>query len=203
MGQKDFINGTVFEFKLPLNLGYGYCKILDFRHIRLLDGVLGKVYDYIVDKPLKDFKNLEGTDLLFGPRRMHALPNSRGKGAWKMKGVLISKDDDLIPDFKYAPLSSPLIEDESEIKDWYVNKNIFELSDKPYTYDQVKHLENLVINTQIGIEIRSAMEVLRKRNEDVREYFDLEDMRNWNCYRSMINVPIYSSIPIEIRGKAL
>jgi hypothetical protein len=165
--------------------------------------VLGKVYDYIVDEPLDDIKVLVDKEWLFGPRLMHALPNSRGKGAWKMKGVFISKDDDLIPDFKYAPLSSPLIEDESTIERWYVIKNIKELSEAPCAYEQVSHLENAVINSQIGIEIRSAMEVLRKCNEDVREHFDLDDMANWNCYKEMVNVPIYSSIPERIRGKAL
>jgi hypothetical protein len=35
--------------------------------------------------------------------------------------------------------------------------------------NKVKHLESTVINSRVGIEIRSAKEVLRKRKEDVRE----------------------------------
>jgi hypothetical protein len=34
MSKRDFISGTVLEFKVPINLGYAYCKILDFRNIR-------------------------------------------------------------------------------------------------------------------------------------------------------------------------
>lgn len=109
-----------------------------------------------------------------------------------MKGVFISKDDELIPEFKYAPLSSPLIEDESIIERWYVIRNIKYLDGIPCAYEQVRHLVSNVINSQIGIEIRAAMEVLCKRNEDISEYFDLDDMANWNTHRAMINVHIFT-----------
>lgn len=203
MGQKDFISGSILEFKVPLGLGYAYCKILDFRYIREFDGVLAKVFDYIVKDPLKDINALRDKEWLFGARRMPWLPNTRGKGAWKMKGVLIAEDDNIIPDFKYAPMSSPLIEDESVIKVWYVASNIREQSDNPCSYEQVKHLEDTVLTAQDGIEIRTAMEYCRINNLDMARHFDLEDDGYRNIYRQMINVPIYSTIPKKIRGKAL
>lgn len=202
MSKRDFISGSILEFKIPQELGFGYCKILDFRSIREIDGVLAKVFDYIVGTPLTDITLLREKDWLFGARRLSGLPNTRGKGAWKFKGVLISEDDTIIPDFRDSPKSSPLIEDESTIHDWFAIKNLTSRS-KGCHYDQVKHLENTVINTQQTIEIRTAMEIYRQNGKDPKDYFDLEDLSNWNTYHSLINVPIYKTIPRQIRGKAL
>ena len=204
MSKEDFISESVLEFKVPKDLGYAYCKILDFRHIREFDGVLAKVYDYIVKEPINDITILDKKGWLFGARRLADLPNTRGKQAWKFKGVLIAEDDNIIPDFKYAPKASPLIEDESTIEKWYVNRSIDQLSyEEVCTYGQVKHLENTVVNSQMGIEIRTAMEYYRINKLDIKKDFDLEDMSNRNNYKAMINVPIYSTIPKQDRGKAL
>lgn len=203
MSKEDFVSGSVLEFKVPKGLGYAYCKILDFRHIREFDGVLAKVYDYIVKEPINDITILDKKGWLFGARRLTDLPNTRGKRAWKFKGVLISEDDNTIPDFKYADNDSALIEDESAIEAWYAIKNIKEYGNVPCTYDQVKHLENTVVNTKMGIEIRTAMEYYRINKLDIKKDFDLEDMSNRNNYKAMINVPIYSTIPKQDRGKAL
>ncbi len=203
MGKDELITGSVLEFKLPLELGYAYCKIFDFRYIREFDGVLAKVYDFIIKEPVKDIIILKEKEWLFGARRMPWLPNTRGKGAWKFKGVLVAEEDNIIPDFKYSNQSAPFIEDESSIKDWYAIKNIKESSNQPCFYKQVKHLEDTVLTTQNGIVIRTAMEYCRMNGLDIKEYFDLDQTLNLMTYRRMINVPVYKSIPKEIRGKAL
>jgi len=138
MAKKDFISGSVLEFKVPLDLGYAYCKILDFQNIREFDGVLAKVYDHIVKDPINDINSLREKDWLFGARRIAWLPNSRGKGAWKFKGVLIAEDDRIIPDFKYSYKSTPFIDDESIIKEWYVVKDIKESDDIICPYKRCK-----------------------------------------------------------------
>lgn len=204
MAKIDFISSSIFEFRVPKNIGYAYCKILDFRYLRQMDGILANVYDLIVKESIKDITILGERDLLFGPRRLYDLPNSRGKGAWKFKGVLLSKDDNKIPDFKYSPESSPLVEDESKIKKWFISKNIIEFSyNDVYAYEQVKHLEDTVIDSTISIEIRAAMEYYRRNGLDVKKDFNLDNTANWNNYRRMNNVPIYNEIPKEIRGKAI
>lgn len=197
-----FINGSILEFKVPLNLGFAYCKILDFRYIREIDGVLAKVFDYITEKPIKDIQILRDKDYLFGARRLYDLPNTRGKGAWKFKGVLISDDDKVIPDFKYSHKSAPWIDD-STVDHWQVVRNINEYSKEFCTYDQIKHLENTVVDSQRSIEIRTAMEYYRINNLNLEQDFDLQNPVNAGFYQTMINVPIYSTIPKEIRGKAL
>lgn len=201
MGQKDFISGSIFEFKVPLGIGYAYCKVLDFRYIREFDGVIVKVFEPIVSQPLKDINSLGGHDLLFGARRMPWLPNSRGKGAWKFKGVLISNDDSIIPDFKYCLKSSPFVEDESKLSPWFVIRNIN--NSILCSYENVRHLEDTIVSPGIGIEIRTAMEYLRINNLNVSDYFDLNKRGNEITYRQMIRAPIYSSIPKELRGKSI
>ena len=197
----DFINGSVFEFKIPLNMGFAYCKLLDFRSIREFDGLLVKVYDYISKEELLDIDILNNKEWLFGARRMPNIPNTKGKGAWKFKGVLVSKDDYFIPDYKYSSKSSPLVSDETMINEWNVVQNINKPLDSIFSYESVNHLEDTVLTTQRGVEIRTAMEYCRIKDIDIKSYFDLDDMSNWNIFRTMINVPIYNSIPIALRGK--
>jgi len=201
MSKNDFISGTILEFKVPLNLGYAYSKILDFRYIREFDGVLVKVFDHIVKEPINDISILSAKDWLFGTRRMPWLPGTRGKGAWKMKGVLISEDDNIIPDFKYCIKSSAYMKDVSKLEPWDIVKNINNYI--PSSYDKVKHLEDTVVTPRLGIERRTAMEYCRINKMDVNEYFDMSDLGNKLIYTQMINVPIYKTIPKEMRGKAL
>ena len=201
MSKEDFISGTILEFKVPPNIGYAYCKILDFRHIRTFDGVLIKVYNSIVEKPIDDIKILGSKDLLFGTRRMPYLPGTRGKGAWKNKGVLVSDDDNVIPDFKNCIKSSGFLEDESKVEPWDLIRNI----DKciPTIYEKVKHLEDTIVSTRPAIEIRTAMEYCRINNIDVGKIFDLKLTINDLVHKQMINVPIYRDIPKGIRGRAI
>lgn len=201
MGKEDFISSTILEFKLPINLGYAYCKILDFRYIREFDGVLVKVFDYFTQKPLTDIDILSQKDWLFGARRMPWLPGTRGKGAWKFKGVLISEDDDIIPDFKYCIKSSPFVEDDSVLEPWNIVRNINICI--PSVYEKVGHLEDTVVSTRPGIAIRTAMEYCRIHNMEIGNYFDLNDSVNLIVYKQMMKVPIYKDIPKQIRGKAI
>jgi hypothetical protein len=203
MSKEDFVSGTVLEFTVPISLGYAYCKILDFRHIREFDGVLVKVFDHIVKEPIDDINILQEKDWLFGARRMPWLPGTRGKGAWKMKGILIAGDDNDIPDFKYSIKYNPLEEDKSKLGPWYVIRNLGESSKEPYPYECVKHLEDTLLSPRPAIETRTAMEYCRILNMDIKQYFDLSKAGNEITYKQMINIPIFKSIPKEIRGRAL
>lgn len=203
VANSSFISGSVFEFEIPQGLGFAYCRVLDFRHIREFDGTLGYVFDFIHDTPLIDLGVLNDQDLLFGAQRLDGIPVTRGKYKWKLKGVLISAERVPIPDFKY---SQKFIGEEtnfSKIKEWFAVKNISEYSETPCSYDKVRHLESIKVVSQRSVEIRTAMELLRLNDKDPRDYFDMDDLTNWNVYRSMINVPLYKTIPREIRGKAL
>jgi len=201
VSKEDFISGTVFEFKVPINLGYAYCKVLDFRYIREFDGLLVKVFDHIVQEPIKDINILRETGWLFGARRTPWLPGTRGKGAWKTKGVLIAEDDNIIPDFKYCIKRPAFVENESLLEPWDVVRDINKYI--PCSYEKVRHLEDTILSPKPGIEIRTAMEYCRIHNLEISEHFDLSKTINELIYKQMIKVPIYRTIPKEIRGKAL
>jgi hypothetical protein len=200
MSKVDFISGTVLEFKVPINLGYAYCKVLDFRNIREFDGVLVKVFDHIVKEPIKNINILQEMDWLFSARRMPWLPGTRGKGAWKLKGVLIAEDDNIIPDFKYCIKSDPFVQDESILGPWDVVRDINNYIS--CSYEKIKHLEDTVLSPRPGIEIRTAMEYCRSHNMDIGKHFDLSKTINELIYKQMIKVPIYKTIPQELRGRA-
>jgi len=201
MSKEDFISGSILEFKVPLNLGYAYCKILDFRYIREFDGVLVKVFNHFAKEPIKDITILREKDWLFGARRMPWLPGTRGKGAWKFKGVLIDENDNVIPDFKYCLADSYLVENPAKIGPWDAVKNINNYV--PSDYEKVKHLEDTVLSTRPGIERRTAMEYCRMHGRNIKKLFDLNEVGNKIVYTQMMNVPVYSTIPKEIKGKAI
>jgi hypothetical protein len=203
MSKENFINGSILEFKLPHSFGYAYCKVLDFRSIREFDGILVKVYNHIVTEPIKDIKILSNEDWLFGARRMPWLPSTRGKGAWRFKGVLVSEDDAIIPDFKYSITYNPFEEDKSKLGPWHVIRNINQRSKETYSYDRVMHLEDTVLSPRPAIERRAAMEYCRIYGIDLKKYFDFNDDANKIVYAQMISIPIYSTIPKKNRGKAL
>ena len=144
---------------------------------------------------------LREKDWLFGARRMPWLPGTRGKNAWKLKGVLVAEDDGKIPDFKYCIKSSPFVEDESKLEPWDIVRDINNYI--PCSYEKVKHLEDTVVSPPPAIEIRAAMECYRSRNMEIKDYFDLGRKINELVYKQMIKVPIYKTIPKELRGKAL
>lgn len=202
MARTGFIDKSVFEFKLPFKFGFAYCKILDFRHIREFDGLLAKVFNLITDEPIANIKMLQEKEWLFGARRMAGIPTVAGKNAWKYRGIIVSEDDQIIPEFKYSHKLSPLVEDESVIKKWSIVKNIDESTEDDYTYEEVRHLETTVIASQYGIGVRTAMEYCRINALNIADYFDLDDPAHWSIYRTMINIPIYSSIPKKLKGKA-
>ncbi|MCB0629113.1 MAG: hypothetical protein KDD15_05260, partial [Lewinella sp.] len=67
-------NKMVFRFKLDFDLGFGYCKLLDFTKIDQWNGVLIKIYDFKSLKPLDDIHHLETVDY----RNYLAPPSSDG-----------------------------------------------------------------------------------------------------------------------------
>ncbi len=201
MAKGNFISGSILEFKVPNNLGIAYCKVLDFRFIREFDGVLVNVFDYIVQEPISDITILRDKDLLFGTRRMPWLPGTRGKGAWKLRGVLVSPFDNIIPDFKYSIKEHLIYDDESQAGPWYAISNLVEQSPLPFPHECVSHLEDTIVSSQGSIEIRTAMEICRINNIDIKNNFDFNKITNAIIFRQMNNIPIYNTIPRGIRGK--
>jgi len=202
MMKKNFFTGSIFQFYVPAIKKFAFCKFFDFRHLSEFHGLLAQVFDNFSDTEENSIEGLKDADWLFGPRSMHKWPNLRKDTGWKSLGILSGKKDDIIPDFKATQSSPSVVEDESQVVRWYAIHNLTE--SEACEYYQIKHLETRILTTSsLGLVWRTGMEYCRMNGLPVNEYYDLEDTGQRNMYLQMINVPIYKSIPKEIRGKSL
>ena len=70
-------------------------------------------------------------------------------------------------------------------------------------YEQVKHLEQIILIPTLGLVLRTGMEYCRINGLNLQNYYDLGNESIRSTYLQMKNVPIYKDIPKEVRGKAL
>lgn len=121
--------GSILRFKLDHDLGFGYCKLIDFTKASSLTTVVIKVYDiYGVEDFL--FEEVIENDYLLNPIRIYEYPNLRGRGAWKIIGHDVDEKDSEIPIFKSAP--SLLLDkewNEVNCKLWWTLHNFYESGD--------------------------------------------------------------------------
>jgi hypothetical protein len=198
--KKNYFTGSVFQFYVQEIEKYCFCKFFDFKHLSDFHGLLAQVFDFFSEKEENALESLIGSDWLFGARSMYRWPNLRKESGWKYLGIINSSDDGTIPDFKSANVFPYIVEDESKITDWSVVRNLTDFKD--CNYDAIKHLETRVLTvTSLNLSYRTGMEYCRKNNLEVRDYYDLSNTGVHDMYLQMINVPMYSDIPKEIRGK--
>jgi hypothetical protein len=201
MKKKNFFTGSVFQFYVPEIKKYAFCKFFDFTHLSKFHGLLAQVYDKFSDKEDNRIEDLKSCDWLFGPRSMHRWPDLRKDTGWKSLGILSAPDDDKVPDFKGTYSFPYIVEDESSIGKWYVIHDLTKSEDCEYS--AVRHLETKILTTKNGLADRTGMEYCRANNADVADFYDLEEEGHKYMYWQMINIPIYSTLPKEIRGKAI
>lgn len=200
MKKKNFFTGSVFQFYIPQIKKYAFCKFFDFKHLSEFHGLLAQVYNRFSDEEDNRIEDLKNCDWLFGARSMHRWPDLRKDTGWKSLGILSASDDNKVPDFKGTHSFPYIVEDESSIERWYVIHDLTKSEDCEYS--GVRHLEMKILTTNNGLVERTGMEYCRIYDYDLRDFYDLEEEGNKYMYWQMINIPIYSSIPKEIQGKA-
>ena len=199
-------SGSIFKFVVPFGLGKAYCKLVDFSNESKYDGITIKVYDYFQEDDIDDpvfFKNMP---LFMNPLPIVKPPSLRGKYAWKKIGVLSEAADVEIPIYKrglYEGFGWDSYEKYSS-QEWFA---FVDLSNKigPVPLGKVQHLEELFWRSTVTIELRVAMQLLRYRNVDVKEFLsaNLEDAAWRIDYNTQMTIPLYKNIPEPIRGKPL
>lgn len=197
--------GVILEIPLPKNFGYAYGKYVDVVQFtgRSFDSNLIKIYDFVTETPLKNIDILKNTEYLMGPVILYKRPSNRKPLRWRPIGKYLTDEDFEVPYFKNSPKSIMLVDDESKLTPWFGSQlglNIVELP-----YNNIKHLEQTVLQGPEQLETRIIMECIRKKGNDVLDFYDLEKEPDYikSVYTRMINVPVYSTIPKEIRGKPL
>jgi hypothetical protein len=200
MKRKNFFTGSVFQFYIPEIKKFCFCKFFDFTHLSSFHGLLAQVFNKFSESEKNGLEDLRDCSYLFGPRSMHKWPNLQKDSGWKSLGILSDGRDQIVPDFKGTNFR--VVEDDREINQWYAIRNLIENID--CDYEQVSHLERIVLTTsKFGLSWRTGMEYCRINGLPVNKFYNLEDGGMKSIYKQMINVPIYSTIPQNIRGKAL
>lgn len=198
-------SGSVFKFKLPFGFGYAYCKLINYEHFDTFYKYHIKIYDYFDDGKVNKVDFFRSRNYFINTIPIFRAPNLRGKGAWKLLGVLQEERDNIIPYFK-SPVSEGFAFhyfEEYEARKWEIVEGIKNYKGN-YSYSQVQHLEELYTRTSLSVENRLALELIRERKEDISKYFDLKnDVGAITNYHTMRFIPPYKKLPEAIREKPL
>jgi len=205
------------------NHKYIYCGLMSIRHFVQLDQYLVEVYNLFDDDEIT-VRSMNKSDVLFGGVISENL-TTRGKSKCVKVDefdVEISADD--LPDLKYSPRDIY----SNEGKWFYTGKGCYQvLSGIKSQYENVRHLEGLEIYGDNILRLRTVIELLKSNidngevNLTTEECFEIGYMvlksdpamgklddetliyavKNW--VPGMLAMPLYSKIPIEIRGRKL
>ena len=179
-------SGKIFRFELDFNLGYAYCMTFDFTDLSPFSGNIIKVFDYLEKEinPEIDIYELLRRPSIIGHHPMIKLPNSRGKGAWKLVGQI----KHLIPPhliFKYN-LQSHTNKDWTKLKKWQTWENFKNITYN-VSYSKIRHLEMSDLYGKESLKIRTTMYYLIMNNKKVSDFYDLKDFHNRNLYIDLCN----------------
>ncbi len=192
----------MFQFYVSEINKFAFCTFFDCTDVSEFDGLIVQVFDRLSDKEENNIEDLKFSDWLFGPRVTHKWPDLRKHTKWKFLGTLMPSKPAFIPDFKGVQAFPYMVEDESRIGPWYPIHGLIKRG-KNCRYEQVKHLEQQILTTSLGVEARTGMEYCRINGLEVGNYYNLRELSVRNMYWQMINIPIYKNIPKAIQGKAL
>ncbi|MFT3676821.1 MAG: Imm26 family immunity protein [Chitinophagaceae bacterium] len=202
----SIVSGTIFKIKIPFNLGYAYCKVIDFSALSIYNGVLVKVYDFFSEESIKSVDFFKELPLLLNEIPMFRMPTLKGKHKWERIGVLKEEKDAFIPAYKICQREGFAFDtiESYESEKWYALINYKEELG-PLPFKGVRHLEELYLRSTVTIERRIAMAFLRTKSIDVEVFFQKQTIdNNWltefNCQRV---IPQYKDIPEPIRGRPL
>lgn len=202
---------------------YVCCSSISIRPFMNLAQYLVDVYN-LYDDEITGFSSLKQENKLFGSVISEEL-TIRGKSKCiKIDTVNVEITKDELPDLKYSP--DDIFSNEG--KWFYTEKGHYQIfSGIRSVYENVKHLEGLEIYGDNILRLRTVIELLKinvdlgKTNMTIEEYLDVgflvlksdpsmskiddetiqDGVKNW--MPTMLNMPLYSKIPLEIRGKKL
>lgn len=196
-------SGQIFELSLkPYFYKYSYCKFVKISELieKASYPYLFRIYDHVVDEPETEIKVLTNCDWLCNSFFVTAAQNIFEVA--KLVGKLpLEERDKQIPDLKRGfPLYE---EDYSKIKTWQYLEDGGRPS-KAYdsSLENVKHLSFSGAFNVTKIRFRIALELYKIDNKDISSYHNLDPLEQV-LYNKYQDLPIYQSIPVQIREKAV
>ena len=203
---KQLKSGTIIKVKLEHNLGYVYGKVINLIDIlkekRNIDELV-YFYDYVTKSPDKDdLIKIQSRDLLVAPLFVLDLKPVVKNGTWELVGFIEPTKEELrIPDFKEArPLATW---DEDKATGWNYIRNLNVNGRVISTFESVRHLETFKYISHDLVARRLTMEHLRQTEKKVEDYYELKEWEEVSVYKNMKYTSIYSTVPKEIRGRAI
>lgn len=203
---KQLKSGTIIRVKLEHDLGYVYGKVINL--VELLKEKqnvqeLVYFYDCVTKNPSKDdLTKIQSSDLLVGPMFVLDLKPVVKNGTWEEVGFIEpTKEELIIPDFKET---SPITAyDEDEATGWNYIRNLNVNGRVPSTWEKVKHLNLFKYSSHDLIARRLTMEHLRQTGKKIEDYYEMKEWKELSVYKNMKYTSIYSTVPKEIRGRAI
>jgi hypothetical protein len=198
MNKNQLLNGNIYEIPLPNKYGFGYVKYInsrkEFKGTSLADILL--VFDYHSLISIKECSVIN-RDLLIAPITISG-SSIIPKLNWKVIcNEVVSNSDKWLPEVKSG--WPPLIDNPTQ---WVYFEELGSTTKMHFSsYEKVKHLDwNRGLNVEI-IAFRIYFELLRKRGQELKGY--IMNFFEENEYKRIKDLPVYSSLPIDIKGKAL
>ncbi|WP_190808402.1 hypothetical protein [Flagellimonas sp. S3867] len=200
-------SGTILSLKLEHNLGKTFLKVVNFDDLSELDLSKGLhlalySYQYILSGSnsfnLNDFKN--ATELV-GPLLTSDIIFAIRQGFYeKITSCPLRNYEKKIPAMKsFAPAAfEPRYEENAIHWKYFENGSPFEW--RKSNYDEVKHLERNTAYNYKQITTRLSMELIRKRGEDIGDFYDLDNPYFKSIHQTVIFTMEFDKVPDDRKG---
>jgi len=202
--------GSIIEFPLEHNLGFGYAKLIlspenipEYAQTDVL-----RIYDFFSKEPFKeDIQIFSTIDYFVNPMIIFGSFRMRGQGKAKILGQLPLKPiEEKIPHFMQG-LQIDFFKEQKleELEGWFVVKDFNVNAYIKATYQNVKHLGEWHHSQPAYIIPFVTMMYLKKQGLNILDYYDLNDKNFWikEIYNRVQHTPFYADIPKEIRERAI
>lgn len=199
MARKNISTGDLLQIPLWGNLGYAYAKYIDLSKYSNMPTLI-KVFEYWTQSKGFEESMIEQSKYLVQPMLVAGINPILREKKWEVVGKLNLKADDReIPHFRSH---EPRWEEESNAKEWCyiedcnVDKRVIT------AFENIKHLERYAAQGTGNIEIKVTMQIIKKENLNVSDYFDMKDETVEYQYGIVQDTPLLSELPEVLHGRA-
>ena len=193
-------SGSIYKFQMEFGLGWAFAELLDYSDESEFDGKLLQVFNVIDTEKTQNLRSIEeikDSGVLLGPAPVNKYPNIKGKNAWILYGRDEKYSTDTIVSKKLRAL---LVKNNwADLKPWF-KQYPFQPKLQPIEcdYEEVRHLETMILNHPDTIRIKATMMKLIGKGEKINSYYDLKDMGNKNLFLQVVNTYYEKEIADEL-----
>lgn len=196
--------GDVYALPLIPKLGYGYVRFIKAKDFEAnpLVSLLIQPFGFCSKEIISSISILDGIGQLTGELLLVGSIPKSGEGKWVKIGNIKLPSNYAIPHFKDCYRFSIEIEDEEKIPFWEVVVGTDVDNRVKVPYHQLKHLEIYEQKSADLIAKRISMELLRKKNLKLEDYFDVTDSVVKAEIRAVNRSIPYYELEENLKGKA-